>query len=235
MSALVPSSLLLRASDLHHAYGERPVLAGVSLRLHAGERVALTGPSGSGKTTLLNLLGAVDRPRSGRIEFDGVCLNDLDGDGLADLRRRSFGTIFQFFHLLPTLTAAENVELPLQLLGVPASERLDRVGSLLERVGVGHRADAPPGQLSGGEMQRVAIARALVHRPRLLLADEPTGNLDSRNGQRILELLRELTDATGTALVLVTHSPEAAAICHREIRLRDGLIEAETTSSTERL
>ena len=219
---------LLRASDLHHAYGERPVLAGVSLRLHAGERVALTGPSGSGKTTLLNLLGGVDRPRSGRIDFDGVCLNDLDGDGLAALRRRCFGTIFQFFHLLPTLTAFENVELPLQLLGVPGPERRTRVMGLLDRVGVAHRAEAPPGELSGGEMQRIAIARALVHRPRLLLADEPTGNLDSLNGERILGLLRELSDETGTALVLVTHSPEAAAICHREIRLRDGRIEAET-------
>jgi len=226
---------LLRADEVHHAYGERPVLAGVSLRVHTGERVALTGPSGSGKTTLLNLLGGVDRPRSGRIDFDGVCLNDLDGDGLAALRRRSIGTIFQFFHLLPTLTAAENVELPLQLLGIPAAERLARVAALLERVGVSHRADAPPGQLSGGEMQRIAIARALVHRPRLLLADEPTGNLDSRNGQRVLELLRELSDETGTALVLVTHSPEAAAICHREVRLRDGIIEAEVSASPERL
>jgi ABC-type lipoprotein export system ATPase subunit len=226
---------LLRADDVHHAYGERPVLAGVSLRVHTGERVALTGPSGSGKTTLLNLLGGVDRPRSGRIDFDGVCLNDLDGDGLAALRRRSIGTIFQFFHLLPTLTAAENVELPLQLLGIPAAERLARVAALLERVGVSHRADAPPGQLSGGEMQRIAIARALVHRPRLLLADEPTGNLDSRNGQRVLELLRELSDETGTALVLVTHSPEAAAICHREVRLRDGIIESEVSASPERL
>ncbi|MFM7556066.1 MAG: ABC transporter ATP-binding protein, partial [Verrucomicrobiota bacterium] len=124
-----------------------------------------------------------------------------------------------------------NVELPLQLLDAPAAERRDRVASLLERVGVAHRADAPPGELSGGEMQRVAIARALVHRPRLLLADEPTGNLDSRNGERILGLLRELSDETGTALVLVTHSPDAAAICHREIRLRDGRIASEHLSS----
>ncbi len=197
--------------------------------------MALTGPSGSGKTTLLNLLGGVDRPKSGRIEFDGLCLNELDGNGLAALRRRHFGTVFQFFHLLPTLTAAENVELPLQLLGIPAPERRARVAALLDRVGVAHRADAPPGELSGGEMQRIAIARALIHRPRLLLADEPTGNLDSRNGQRILELLRHLSDETGTALVLVTHSPEAAAICHREIRLRDGVIETESSASTERL
>jgi len=177
----------------------------------------------------------VDRPKSGRIEFDGLCLNDLDGNGLAEVRRRHFGTVFQFFHLLPTLSASENVELPLQLLGVPAPERRTRVAALLERVGVAHRADAPPGELSGGEMQRIAIARALIHRPRLLLADEPTGNLDSRNGQRILELLRELSDETGTALVLVTHSREAAAICHREIRLRDGVVETESLPSSERL
>jgi ABC-type lipoprotein export system ATPase subunit len=231
----VTTPLLLQASDVHHAYRERAVLAGVSLRIHRGERVALTGPSGSGKTTLLNLLGGVDRPKSGRIEFDGLCLNDLDGNGLAEVRRRHFGTVFQFFHLLPTLSASENVELPLQLLGVPAPERRTRVAALLERVGVAHRADAPPGELSGGEMQRIAIARALIHRPRLLLADEPTGNLDSRNGQRILELLRELSDETGTALVLVTHSREAAAICHREIRLRDGVVEAESLPSSERL
>jgi ABC-type lipoprotein export system ATPase subunit len=231
----VTTPLLLQSSDVHHAYRERAVLAGVSLRIHRGERVALTGPSGSGKTTLLNLLGGVDRPKSGRIEFDGLCLNDLDGNGLAEVRRRHFGTVFQFFHLLPTLSASENVELPLQLLGVPAPERRTRVAALLERVGVAHRADAPPGELSGGEMQRIAIARALIHRPRLLLADEPTGNLDSRNGQRILELLRELSDETGTALVLVTHSREAAAICHREIRLRDGVVETESLPSSERL
>jgi ABC-type lipoprotein export system ATPase subunit len=231
----VTTPLLLQASDVHHAYRERAVLAGVSLGIHRGERVALTGPSGSGKTTLLNLLGGVDRPKSGRIEFDGLCLNDLDGNGLAEVRRRHFGTVFQFFHLLPTLSASENVELPLQLLGVPAPERRTRVAALLERVGVAHRADAPPGELSGGEMQRIAIARALIHRPRLLLADEPTGNLDSRNGQRILELLRELSDETGTALVLVTHSREAAAICHREIRLRDGVVETESLPSSERL
>ena len=235
MTESANTAVLLQASDVHHSYRERAVLAGVSLRIHRGERVALTGPSGSGKTTLLNLLGGVDRPKSGRIEFDGLCLNDLDGNGLAEVRRRHFGTVFQFFHLLPTLSASENVELPLQLLGVPAPERRTRVAALLERVGVAHRADAPPGELSGGEMQRIAIARALIHRPRLLLADEPTGNLDSRNGQRILELLRELSDETGTALVLVTHSREAAAICHREIRLRDGVVEAESLPSSERL
>ena len=234
MGSHVMPDLLLRAVDIHHAYRERAVLCGVSLEVRAGERVALTGPSGSGKTTLLNLLGGIDRPKSGRIEFDGVSFGDLDGDGLARLRRQSIGTVFQFFHLLPTLTASENVELPLQLVGVDASERRSRVAALLERVGVANRAEALSSELSGGEMQRVAIARALVHRPRLLLADEPTGNLDSRNGERILQLLRELSDETGTAMVLVTHSAAAAAICHREIRLRDGVIESSIRNSDPR-
>ena len=215
---------VLSASDVIKSYAGRMVLRGVSLELHAGERLALTGASGSGKSTLLNCLGGVDRPDSGSIRFKEVYLETLDADGLTEVRRRDIGTIFQFFHLLPTLTAAENVELPLQLNGVAPGIRTDRVRSLLERVGVAARADAHPGELSGGEMQRVAIARALAHKPSVLLADEPTGNLDSRNGAIILELLRELSDETGTALVLVTHSGAAARICHREIHLRDGQI-----------
>ncbi|BET68803.1 ATP-binding cassette domain-containing protein [Opitutales bacterium ASA1] len=222
--APLADSAVLRAVDVTKAYEARPVLAGVSLALARGERLALTGPSGSGKTTLLNCLGGVDRHDSGSIELLGERLESLDGPGLARLRRHRVGTIFQFFHLLPTLTATENVELPLQLVGVPAAQRAARVRALLERVGVAHRADALPSQLSGGEMQRVAIARALVHEPAVLLADEPTGNLDSANGGRILELLRELTDERRVSLVLVTHSEEAAAICHRTIHLRDGRI-----------
>jgi putative ABC transport system ATP-binding protein len=218
------SELVLTATNVAKSYGNRPVLRGVNLELHAGERLALTGPSGSGKSTLLNCLGAVDRPDSGSIRFKDISLETLDSDGLTEVRRRDIGTIFQFFHLLPTLTAAENVELPLQLNGMPAAERVRRVRSLLERVGVTDRAEAFPGQLSGGEMQRVAIARALAHAPAVLLADEPTGNLDSKNGAVILELLRELSDETGTALLLVTHSGVAAQICHREIHLRDGQI-----------
>lgn len=194
------------------------------LAIRDGERLALTGASGSGKSTLLNCLGGVDRPDSGSIRFKNIALETLAADGLTEVRRRDIGTIFQFFHLLPTLTAAENVELPLQLNGIPAAERIERVRSLLERVGVSNRAAAFPNQLSGGEMQRVAIARALAHRPAVLLADEPTGNLDSRNGAIILDLLRELSEETGTALVLVTHSGAAAQICHREIHLRDGQI-----------
>ena len=190
----------------------------------AGERVALTGPSGSGKTTLLNCLGGVDRPDAGTITVRGAPVHALDSVALARLRRLEIGTIFQFFHLLPTLTAAENIEIPLQLIAVPLAERAVRVAAALERVGLSSRATALPGQLSGGEQQRIAIARALVHRPGLVLADEPTGNLDSANGANILGLLRELSDETGTALVLVTHSEEAAAICHRRINLRDGRI-----------
>jgi ABC-type lipoprotein export system ATPase subunit len=216
------ANVILRAQQVTKSYSGRMVLRSVSLELRAWERLALTGPSGSGKTTLLNCLGGVDRPDSGTIELGGITFNQLNGDQLAEIRRRRLGTIFQFFHLLPTLTAAENVELPLQLNGVPAHERAERVAQLLERVQVTHRANALTTQLSGGEMQRIAIARALVHRPDLLLADEPTGNLDTKNGAIILELLRELSDETGTALVLVTHSLEAAAICHRELHLRDG-------------
>lgn len=208
-------------------YGSRCVLDAVSFSVAAGERVALTGPSGSGKTTLLNCLGGVDRPDSGEILLLGERIESLDADALNLIRRERVGTIFQFFHLLPTLSAAENVELPLQLINVPTAERKSRVDTLLARVGLTHRAHALPSQLSGGEQQRVAIARALVHRPALLLADEPTGNLDTANGANILALLRELTDETRTALVLVTHSEEAASICHRRVRLRDGRVVTE--------
>ncbi|MEN9841103.1 MAG: hypothetical protein RL376_903 [Verrucomicrobiota bacterium] len=205
-------------------YGPRRVLDAVSFAVAAGQRVALTGPSGSGKTTLLNCLGGVDRPDAGEIHLLGSRMDQLSADALNLLRRERVGTVFQFFHLLPTLSAAENIELPLQLLAIPAAERRERVAALLTRVGLLSRAHALPAQLSGGEQQRVAIARALVHRPALLLADEPTGNLDSANGANILNLLRELSDETGTALVLVTHSEEAAAICHRRVRMRDGRV-----------
>ncbi len=220
-SAQAPS---LAVSAVTKAYGSRRVLDAVSFTVAPGERVALTGPSGSGKTTLLNCLGGVDRPDSGEIRLLGERLDSLSAEALNTLRRERVGTIFQFFHLLPTLSAAENIELPLQLLHVPAAERAARVDALLGRVGLRERASALPSQLSGGEQQRVAIARALIHRPALLLADEPTGNLDSANGDTVLALLRELTDETRTALVLVTHSEEAAAICQRRVRLRDGRV-----------
>lgn len=214
---------VLECESVCKQYGQRAVLRGVSFRLYAGERLALTGPSGSGKSTLLNCLGGVDRPSSGAVSLLGEAYAGMDGDALALLRRRRIGTIFQFFHLLPTLSVRENVEFPLVLLGIAERERRARAEALLERVQIGHRAGALPAQLSGGEMQRCAIARALVHRPALLLADEPTGNLDSQNGANILSLLSELTQETGAALVLVTHSEEAAAICPRRVVMRDGM------------
>ena len=219
-----PSAPVLTVSAVGKSYGARTVLADITFSVAAGERIALTGPSGSGKTTLLNCLGGVDRPDTGAIVLHGDRIDTLPSDGLARLRRERVGTVFQFFHLLPTLSAAENVELPLQLTRIAAPERAARVAAALARVGLTARAAALPAQLSGGEQQRVAIARALVHRPALILADEPTGNLDSTNGENILRLLRELTDETHTALVLVTHSEDAAAICHRRIHLRDGRI-----------
>jgi putative ABC transport system ATP-binding protein len=218
------ASTALSVAQVTKHYGSRRVLDAVSFTVAAGERVALTGPSGSGKTTLLNCLGGVDRPDEGSITLLDQRIDQMSADALNQLRRERVGTIFQFFHLLPTLTAAENIELPLQLLRVAESERKARVDTLLTRIGLVARAHALPSQLSGGEQQRVAIARALVHRPALLLADEPTGNLDSANGANILALLRELTEETRTALVLVTHSEEAAAICSTRVRLRDGRV-----------
>jgi ABC-type lipoprotein export system ATPase subunit len=224
MSLAPRGSIVLQADSLVKSYGPRRVLHEVTFAVSRGERLALTGPSGSGKSTLLNCLGGVDRPDSGAITLRGERIDKLDTNGLARMRRVHVGTIFQFFHLLPTLTAWENVELPLQLNGIPASERRARVQRFLERIGLASRGDALPSQLSGGEQQRIAIARALAHQPELVLADEPTGNLDSANGANILNLLRELTDELGTTLVLVTHSEDAAAICHRRIHLKDGRI-----------
>ncbi|MES2595080.1 MAG: ABC transporter ATP-binding protein [Verrucomicrobiota bacterium] len=213
---------VLEVTSLTKAYADRPILRGVSFKLAAGERAALLGPSGSGKTTLLNCIGGVDQADAGEVHVAGEKLNVLDADGLAHVRRTHIGTVFQFFHLLPTLTAAENVELPLQLLGISAAEREQRVRILLERVGVSHRARALPSELSGGEMQRVAIARAIIHRPALLLADEPTGNLDSHTGEQVLDLLVEVVQESQAALLMVTHSDEAAKRCQRILRMKDG-------------
>ncbi len=216
--------MILRADDVQKSYGTVRVLRGVSLKLDAGERVAVLGPSGSGKSTFLNCLGGIDRADSGRIEIQGVTLNGLDEAGLARLRRESIGHVFQFFHLLPTLTADENIALPLQLLHWKPDARRRRVDELLAAVRLENRRSAYPDTLSGGERQRVALARALAARPALLLADEPTGNLDDRSGQTVLDLLRDLTDRSATALVLVTHSRAAAAICHRVLDLHDGRV-----------
>lgn len=219
--------MLLQARSVSKRYDARWVLRDLDLTVAAGERVALLGPSGCGKTTLLNLLGGLDRPDSGEVLFRGELLSAAAPNRLAQLRREALGTVFQFFHLIPTLTAQENVELPLQLLGRSRAECRARATGLLEAVGLLDRAQAWPRVLSGGEMQRVAVARALATRPALLLADEPTGNLDSASGAWILALLAELTEREGAALVMVTHSDAAAAICHRVVRMKDGRILGE--------
>ncbi|MBU3666555.1 MAG: ABC transporter ATP-binding protein [Chthoniobacterales bacterium] len=220
MSAMI----VLEVEALTKSYAQRPILRDVSFKLDQCERVALLGPSGSGKTTVLNCVGGVERADGGSVTIAGRVLAKMGADELAALRREHIGTIFQFYHLLPTLSAAENIELPLQLLGVATNEREARVRELLDRVGIAHRATALPGQLSGGEMQRVAIARAVVHRPTLILADEPTGSLDSATGAQVLELLAEVVGETKAALLLVTHSTEAVRYCKRVLRMQDGQI-----------
>lgn len=221
----------LQVSKVTKSYGEVPVLKGVSFDLEKGERVALMGPSGSGKSTLLNCIGGIDRADEGEIRIAGDPLRGLDENALCRLRRERVSTVFQFFHLLPTLSARENIEFPLQLAGMGDSERRERVGQLIGEVGLDHRADAMPHELSGGEMQRVAIARALSIRPQLILADEPTGNLDTTTGESILDLLAGVSESHGIAMVLVTHSSSVARICRRILRMRDGVILEESIAA----
>lgn len=198
------------------------VLNDLNLSVSHGERVAIIGPSGSGKTTLLLLLTGLAEASDGDIRIDGESLASMNSDQRADLRRERIGIVFQSFHLIPSLTAAENVALPLDIAGTRGSR--ERAEKLLERVGLGSRRQHYPAQLSGGEQQRVAIARALVHDPRLLVADEPTGNLDEQTGQIIMELLFEMNREAGTTLLLVTHDQELAARCGRTLRLHDGAL-----------
>ena len=201
-----------------------PALRGVSLTVPAGDYAAIVGPSGSGKSTLMHLLGGLDRPTSGTLRIAGRDVTKLGPTELAALRNRTIGFVFQSFHLLPRTSAVDNVALPLVYAGVRAGERRRRAASVLERVGLGHRLRHRPNQLSGGEQQRVAIARALVTSPSLLLADEPTGNLDSATGAEVLALLEALNRESGVAVVLVTHDHEVADRAHRQIRMRDGVI-----------
>ena len=220
---------MLQARDLHKRYGagETAVdaLRGVSLELAAGQFVAVVGPSGCGKSTLLHLCGGMDRPTAGTVAVDGVDLAALDDEALTALRRGRVGFVFQFFNLLPTLTLAENIALPLLLAGAASRVALARAGEKARRVGLGHRLEHYPARVSGGELQRAAVARAVVHRPALVIADEPTGNLDTDNGRRVLSLLRELNRETGVAVLLATHDPALTAAADRVLRLRDGVEE----------
>jgi putative ABC transport system ATP-binding protein len=203
------------------------VLRGVSLEVAHGEFVALMGASGSGKTTLLNLVGGLDTPDSGRIEVDGREIARMGDHRRSAFRLRRIGFVFQFFNLLPHLTVAENVALPLLFLRRPHGEAFAAAGRIAGEVGLADKLDRRMHQLSGGEMQRVALARALVHQPTVVLADEPTGNLDSQNGGLILRLMRELTKSHGAAVLMATHDAEAAAVADRIVHIRDGRIEKE--------
>ena len=226
---------VLEALDLRRRYrrGDTEVTAldGLHLTLDAGTFTAIVGPSGCGKSTLLHLCGAMDRPTAGEVRLDGRALAALDDDALTRLRRERIGFVFQFFNLLPTLTVAENIALPLLLGGRAPAAGLARAGEWAERVGISHRLDHAPAQLSGGEAQRAAVARAVVHAPALVIADEPTGNLDSENGVRILELLQEVNRRTGAALLLATHDAAVAAAADRTVAMRDGRIEGVASRS----
>lgn len=219
-----PPMLLLRGVSKEYVNRGQAlsVLRGVNFEVAAGERCAIIGPSGSGKTTLLGLCAGLDRPTSGSVCLDGRNLSELDEDALAGLRNSQVGFVFQSFQLLPSLTALENVRVPLELQG--AREALSLARARLAEVGLGERLHHYPGQLSGGEQQRVALARAFVHRPRILFADEPTGNLDAETSGPIEELIFDLNERFGTALVLVTHDPELARRVGRVVRMRGGEI-----------
>ena len=201
---------------------ETHALAGISLAIEEGEFTALVGPSGSGKTTMLQLMGCLDKPNSGIVKINGQDVTRFTANQRADLRREKIGFIFQFFALVPVLTAFENVELPLLLNGLDAKERRERARGLLESVGLADRANHRPDQMSGGEQQRVAIARALAPRPLLVLADEPTANLDTANGEQAMEIMKRLNEETGTAFIFATHDPRVVAFARRVVKMRDG-------------
>ncbi len=223
---------MISVRDVHKLFrqGETEVaaLSGVSLEVPAGEFVSIMGPSGSGKSTLLHLLGGLDAPTRGEILIDGTAISAMSDDEITIFRRRKIGFVFQFFNLLPTYSAEENVALPLLLDRRRSREVRERVDAALEQVGLAHRRRHRPDELSGGEMQRVAIARALVIDPVLILADEPTGNLDTRTGEQILGLVRDANRRRGCTVVLVTHDPRAASQARRIVTLKDGLVVGES-------
>jgi putative ABC transport system ATP-binding protein len=229
------NGILIEIADVRKVYEmgstEVNALDGVSLRVQKGEYLAIMGPSGSGKSTLMNIVGCLDTPTSGSYKLRGTEIRERDDDELARIRNQEIGFIFQTFNLLPRADALHNVELPLIYAGRPAKERRERARTMLEMVGLGDRTHHRPNELSGGQRQRVAVARALVNGPSLVLADEPTGNLDSKTGLEIMALLDEI-HSRGNTVLLVTHEEEVAARAHRIVRLRDGRIESDRSTRT---
>ena len=219
---------IIKINDLHLSLvggaGTVNILRGIDLQVERGETVSIVGPSGAGKTTLLMALAGLERATSGSIEVAGVTLNGLNEDELARFRRLQIGIVFQSFHLIPTMTALENVALPLEFAA--ESNSLERAGVALEETGLAHRSSHFPGQLSGGEQQRVALARAFVSKPALILADEPTGNLDQETGRKVMDLLFRLQAEQGTTLILITHDRSLADRCQKSIRMADGQLQA---------
>ena len=233
----MPDGAVIRVAGLGKSYqtaaGPFPALIDVDLTVRPGEYIAIMGPSGSGKSTFMNLLGCLDTPTSGDYWLAGENVAHLDPDALARLRNRTLGFVFQGFNLLPRMSLADNVALPLVYAGIGREERRARAAALLERVGLGRYADSRPNQISGGQQQRVAIARALVNAPRVVLADEPTGNLDSHTSEEIMRLFGEL-NAEGMTVVLVTHEADIAAHARRQVRFRDGrIVSDEATAARE--
>ncbi len=228
------SDVVVRCSGVTRTYQDNAVpvvaLQGIDFVVERGEFVSLAGPSGSGKTTLLNLIGGLDRPDSGTVEVDGVMLNDLSESALSDLRLHKMGFVFQSYNLIPVLSAQENVEFIMQLQGVAAEERRARASALLKDLGLASMAGRRPGELSGGQQQRAAVARAIVTEPVLLLADEPSANLDSATTRELLELLRSLNERRGVTIITATHDPMVMGYAKRQINLRDGAIVEDKTS-----
>jgi putative ABC transport system ATP-binding protein len=222
------NDLVVRCESISRTYQDDTVpvraLKHVDFQVVRGEFVSLAGPSGSGKSTLLNIIGGLDRPDEGRVEVDGVLLNDLSESELSDLRLRKMGFVFQAYNLIPVLSARENVEFIMQLQGVAPAERRSRAAAMLEELGLEGMADRRPGELSGGQQQRVAVARAIVTHPVLLLADEPSANLDSKTTEELLKLLQRLNEEHGVTIVTATHDPLVMGYAKRQVRLRDGEI-----------